>query len=921
MDHTQKLRIKTAMIIYELETSLGNYVTENESIHTIPDSSLESIIQRESTRGNSINKSDLNLIIEASYLDEVFNFAINITENTSYYPHMVELKQLCSLLGIFNIRNAVSHPNRPFPDCYWFRVATIASDPLIEKLNLTSVRNALNSAIEENLNTPPDEWLHNVSWAIPNTLPSVFDHEITGLLGRDKEFKDLEVVLSKNRNNLIAIVAPGGIGKTALVMQYLKDISLNPLWSSKLSSIIFCTLKNEKLTANGVEIIDAINGIEQIKESIFNDLQIIYSGKYTLNSFNDAIEKLENESILICIDNLETLLIDSQKEFIEFNSQLPIKWKLLVTSRISIDSATTVPLEPLGKRHAVNLCRNYLRKRGILDFQQEDLERISDAANNNPLAIRLTIDLYLNGGDIKSSISKSQKDIASFSYKNLIESLSENSITLLEAIYAIGNPNKTELMDFLNIDRDDMVESLNELAKTSLIVRSSDEFGNDSYRLSDSIRDLLLTNPKNIEIRNSITENIKKRKAKVLEQSARIKQLGLTELDDEYIPDDVDQSIYILITDLNKMFSKNNHQNNIQELISLKEKFSEIIKYRSRDAFLLYNYSRIFRLLKDSQNELSYLKKAENIDTASPKINLAIALCNFYNNDYHEASEHFEKLINEGYNNPKKSNKKFSFSITKLYYLCLIYLGEFDKIITQTESWKEAENWCSILGVSRATALKRKIEYKFSNIEINEKLINEILEILNYVLTTENYLDTACVESNKIIKDLEFILNPSYSYSKEVIKKYLDFVSKHFFSIISKLRNENINSASNQNFISKLYSYQIENNPLKNVKWYKESDENDSKYDREHIQELKENGFEIVKVYHIPEDKGYGMSSFMFAANDSKMQFYLSVNSLEAGWNRWGYIRVGDLLAIKFNKSDVPNQTHYATEIVEIDVY
>lgn len=44
MDHTQKLRIKTAMIVYELESSLGNYIIENEVLHTIPESSIESII-------------------------------------------------------------------------------------------------------------------------------------------------------------------------------------------------------------------------------------------------------------------------------------------------------------------------------------------------------------------------------------------------------------------------------------------------------------------------------------------------------------------------------------------------------------------------------------------------------------------------------------------------------------------------------------------------------------------------------------------------------------------------------------------------------------------------------------------------------------------------------------------------------------
>lgn len=920
MDYTQKLRIKTAMVIYELELSLGNYVIDNEVIHNIPSSSLESIVEREASKGREISKSNLSLIVEASYLDEIFNFAISITENTSLHSQMIELKQLCSILGIFNIRNAVSHPNRPFPDCYWFRVATIASDPLIERLNLTSVRNALNSAIDENLNTPPDEWLFNVNWAIPNTLPLAFDHEITGLLGRDKEFKDLESVLSKNRNNLVAIVAPGGIGKTALVLQYLKDLSLNPLWSLKLSAIIFCTLKNEKLTANGIESIDALSGIEQIKDSIFDDIRRIYSNKYSFDSFEDALEGLENENILICIDNLETLLVDSQNEFIEFNQSLPLKWKLLVTSRISIDSATTVPLEPLVKRHAVNLARNYFRKRGVLDFKQEELEKIADAANNNPLAIRLTIDLYLNGGDIKTSISKSQKDIASFSYKNLIESLRNNSISLLEAIYAIGHPTRLDLIEFVEMDRDDLIESLNELAKTSLVIRNTDEFGNDVYKLSDSIRDLLLTNPKNIEIRNSITDGLKKRKSKILEQSARIKQLGLTDLDEEFIPDDIDQNIFILISDLNKTLGKSNKYE-IQEVISIKDRFSELIKYKSKDSLLLYNYSRIFKTLRDFPNELTYLKKAEENDFESPKIKLAIALCYFYNSDYQEAKDYFEILINTGSNLPPKTNKKFSFSVTKLYHLSLLYLGEYDVIIQSSKDWKELKYWSSLVGVYRATALKRKIEYKYSSISSNEIIIKEILDIFHFVLNSENYFDVACVEANKILKDLIFIIKPNFEYGKEIIESYLQFVSVHFFNIISKLKSENISSAENQAFISNLYNYNIDDNPLRKVKWYKDAAEVDARYDVEHLEELKKDGYEIVKVYHIPEDKGYGMSSFMFAKNEDDKQFYLSVNYFDQGWNRWGYIKEEDCLAIKFTKSSSIKRPHPAIEIIEIDKY
>jgi len=313
MTDTQKLRIKSAMIIYELETSLGNYVLENEILDNITEKNRDSILNRESV---SVNDKNINVtfLVESSYLDEVFNLAIDVTEGTSLNSHMKSLKELCTYLGVFDIRNAISHPNRPFPDSFWFRSAAIASDPLVEQLGLGSVRQALNSAISEKLNSPPEEWFDNVKWAIPNTLPNSFDHEITGLLGRDKEFKDLYSTLSKERNNLIAVVAPGGIGKTALILQFLKELSLTPKYSEKVSSIIFCTLKNERLTADGLQIIEAINGIEQIKESILTDLNSIYENKL-FESFEEACEELKNEKVLICIDNLETVLMNSQKEF------------------------------------------------------------------------------------------------------------------------------------------------------------------------------------------------------------------------------------------------------------------------------------------------------------------------------------------------------------------------------------------------------------------------------------------------------------------------------------------------------------------------------------------------------------------------------------------------------------------------------
>lgn len=919
MDYQQKLRIKTAMIVYSLEEALGNYVIQNEElVENLSEGTRSSIIDREREKGGNIHKGNVTQLVEASYLNEIFSFALDMTQNTELHDYLKELKSLSSILGIFDIRNAVSHPNRAFPDCYWYRAAVIASDPLIEKLKLTAIKQALNSAESENLNPPPDEWLNNVHWAIPNTLPSSFDHEITGLLGREKEFKDLKNVLSKIRNNLIAVVAPGGIGKTALVLQFLKDISLSPEWNEKINAISFCTLKNERLTADGIEYIEAINGIDQIRNSIIEDLRNIYSDT-TINSFEGACEKLENEKILICIDNLETLLMNSQKEFIEFNQSLPIQWRVLVTSRVSVDSATTVPLDPLVKRHAVNLCRNYFRKRGVSNFSQEDLEKIAGMANNNPLAIRLTVDLYLKGVDISRSIEKSQKDIALFSYKNLIESLKNNSISVLEAIYAIGDSTKSELIELLDLTSEEIVESINELSKTSLIIRTITDIGDDSFRLSDSIRDLLLITPKNIEVRTKISDSIKQRKAKILEQTKRDQQLGITSFDEQYIEANTDQSTHVLIVDLNKYLNtRKSQRESIENLVLIKNRFVDLLNHMPHSYQLHYHYSRVLRFLKDKPGELSSLKNAEKYSKSNPRIMLSIALFYFYDGDYEKSEIEFKKLIDSEFNRPSNSTQKFSYSINNCYLHSLLKLGKYDDILNFTNNWENDPDWLVLFGTHRATSLKRKIELRTaSDIKESEKSLLEAINIFTKIFEKEGYQNVACTEALKLLKQVQSALKSSCQYSDDFTINVLNFISKHFFNLAGSIRTLSIDSNEAQDIIRTFYDIDIENNPLKEANWYKPKTR--LVYDREHIDELENEGFIIVEVYYIP----YGdyMPNFLFAKDKSNNEYYLNVDYFESGWNRWGYIEVNTNLAIKYDDNPKKHKPNKAKEIVEIDQF
>lgn len=917
MNNEQILRIKSAMIIYSLEISLGDYVLNSEFQENISDNNIAGITNRLSDDQKSFDKDNISLLIESSYLDEVFNFAIDITKGTSFESKMRQLKDFCSTLNIFDIRNSISHPNRPFPDTYWFRAATIASDPLVLQLGLGEVRQALNSALAEQLAPPPDEWINNVIWAIPNTLPESFDHEITGLLGRDSETKDLEYTISKARNNLVAVVAPGGVGKTALILQFLKDISLNPKWTTKINAILFCTLKNERLTPNGIEKIEAINGIDQIKNSLLEDLNLIYVDK-KLDSFDDAITKLESEKVLICIDNLETLLVHSQEEFLDFNESLPLLWKVIVTSRISIDSATTVPIQPLGKRHAVNLCRNYFKRRGISSFKQEDLENIALRSNNNPLAIRLTVDLYVKGVDIAESISKSQKDIAAFSYNNLIESLNEYSIWILEAIYVSGQVSKSQLLDLLELSNDEISESINELSRTSLVVRDTSETGNDQFKLSDSIKDLLLVNPINIEVRNKISNKVKERKNKIQEQLNRNQILGINEFDVEYISEDISDTIRALVVDLNKALSKPYAKRNHADLVSLKNRFSELIAFNSSNHELLFHYSRILKAIRDEVGEKQIIEESLKFQPSNPRYLFAKALSLFHKKDTEKANEIFEKLLDNGYGKPENSSKKFSSSLTKLKFLSLLNIGRYSEILERSVNWKSENDWKVMMGTYRATALKRSVEIKRHNYQEKEKAYFEILDVYEFIFQKENYPYLACNETLKFLKDLSDIKTNS-SYSSEFVFAFIEFIANHFFNIISAIKGQSIDNSENRSFLEDLGSLKFENvdNPLNNAKWF--TPQKLEQYDKEHIEELIAEGYKIVRVRNIPENN-YGVSSFIFAKDESENDFFLHVDNFEHGWTRWGYIKLHDKLAVKYDKLANDKAT-VPVEILEIDKF
>lgn len=871
------------MLLHEIEEALGKFVLNNGDINSLNLDSLENIHQREVDKGRVFNRNSIKDVVEATYLDELFGFALDIAQDSSIIDSINYLYSLFHHLDIYEIRNAISHPNRPFWDCYWYRVAAIASDPVNEILGLNEVKTALESAEAGIITDPPEDWITKVIWQIPNNLPEQFDHGVTGLIGRSKELQELKKYISNPRINTIALVAPGGSGKTALALDLLNTIVSTPSFSKSLDAVVFITMKTEKLTSDGVVSLDSIETIEELKNNILQSVNQIYDESFL--SFEEVKDKMESQKILLCIDNLETLLRENQDSFEELNYQLPPAWQVLVTSRIAVSNATILSLEMLKEKSAIHLARTYLSKRGGQPLDENEYSKLTNSCFFNPLAIRLTIDLVVAGHDIPRSLNVANKEIAEFSYNNLIDALSKNAVQIMETIFVEDASTRFSLCELLGKSIDEVSAAVGELSKTSLISRSSSE-EEESYRLSDSVRDLLLVSPRNIEVRSKIQALIHKRRNLSNEIDIRQNEKELPEWHSDYIPNDTNPNLKILITEVNNGIAKSRKNTDVAVGLFRKLKDSKFIY----DKNSLYHraFARVLEVLKDFNSAEEQYKLAIKYEEKSPSSYYLLARMYLSVNKFDMAKELYEQLISMGWTAEDSSIVDFGKSIYSGYFLSMLYSGQYELVFDKTKKWKESGPYRSTLGTYRASAWKRKMENLVDSDPAGTvDALVRAARILSDVFRNEGYSRTANKQAIKIFNEIEFC------YSRlQYCLNFLDegeelfgFVYEHIFEIGQLYSNK----STIEELIKRFAVLELKNNPFKN------QSSNSNNYDYGDEKEFDSNGLVEVKVSHRPKDK----VSFLFSKDSSNQDYFLHFENFKSGnWRDWCQLSIGQRLRI-----------------------
>ncbi|MDC1143901.1 ATP-binding protein [Porticoccaceae bacterium] len=885
MDLAKRDRRKATMVLGTIEESLGSFVLENTA---------------NSDADESLGFSDVKIqdAVEEGYLNDIFQLAMAFSKGTPKSNSVKKLYQMFVDLDIWEIRNCCAHPNRPWRLNFWYKIALVAADDAFHDLGLYQVTAALASAEKGELTDPPEGWDKQYTRHLPNNLPPITELQITGLIGRDTELKDLKKIIENKRNNSVAIVAPGGFGKTALALQVLEDIAKSNQSGRWLDLLAYITLKTE--TWNGKEFItlEAGQEIESIEKAVADALSDILNEH--IDDLDHAIEAFGDRRIILCIDNLETILRDDPLSFEELAEKLPYNWKILVTSRVTISNSYIYPLKELKLKGATHLARIYHKGKGGQLLSQEKYQKIAEDCCFNPLAIKMMVDIFLSGREFPDSINTAKENIASFSFSELLDCLSKDSVEVLQMMFAEPGVTRSRICQVLKLSLDCTAQAINELSNTSLITRVASE-ESEFYEINGSVRDLLLTDSQCQRIRTDVQNKIASHKntarSLILQQAGSDAKIWYK----SYIPLEIGDGLKTLLGDFPKIrFDTKHSPGNNERIRNTYNALSLAKDTFGSDCVFHRTYAFILEELQSFPDAEKHYHKALEID--SENIVTQYHLARFYHfklSDYTRARVLSKSLIDrlDGLN-PPNIDPAFRSTIYQGFFISSLYDGEPDEVLKYTKKWKEHSELRSLFGTYRASAFKRKVE----NIVDHDpdKVANYLtsaVRILEDVLRTDGYSKQAGVEGGKLIEEFEFCFcRHIYAHKyPELGKEILDFSDKHLRNIADLSPRLGLLP-----LIERMAGLELSDNPFKESKWQDllmltPTDNFCAPKD------IKEKFHELSVDRFTTDDSGR-RRLFLFASDAKGTQYFVHIHALEgknhsATREDWAQMQLGTKIA------------------------
>lgn len=304
---------------------------------------------------------------------------------------------------------------------------------------------------------------------IPHNLPHRAD-----FVGREKEKRHVHEAL-RSRSYLVAIDGIGGIGKTCLALEVVRECLLASQSTSSahdgvqtFAAFIWTSAKDHELTLNDV------------LDTIAFTLDYAHLAQLPLEEKRHQVAKrLQEKSCLLVVDNFETITDQGLYDFLQ---ALPEPSKCLVTSRTqSLKQARAISIRGLAKEEAQQLIQNEASRLSLnltpLIADERNFSRFYEATGGAPLAIRWSIGQIKQRGQtlegVLNSLHGAQGDIFEFIFQRAWSLLTEpaRSVLLLMPIFAYS-ASKTAIEAASEVHKWDLDEGLGQLVELWLLEAS-----------------------------------------------------------------------------------------------------------------------------------------------------------------------------------------------------------------------------------------------------------------------------------------------------------------------------------------------------------------------------------------------------------------------------------------------------------------
>ncbi|MCI0398860.1 MAG: NB-ARC domain-containing protein [Chloroflexi bacterium] len=290
----------------------------------------------------------------------------------------------------------------------------------------------------------------------------------------------LERLVDETGSFFAAIDGIGGIGKTALADQTVRDL----LHTRRFDDVAWVTAKQTHLSAMGrlqVESGRPALTFPMLLDELVIQFDLPAGGSSQLGRQRQVKQYLRENACLVVIDNLETAA--------DYHSLLPElrQWqdpsKFLLTSRrrlLDEPDVYSLSLRELSPAAAFELIRLEAKRAGFRELEMAgdaDLQQIYDTVGGNPLALKLTIgQLRFHSlpqvlARFAGSRAADQEGLFDYIYREIWETLGDKSKETLLALTQAGESGFTleHLVAITRLPETTLQECLEELILLSLV--------------------------------------------------------------------------------------------------------------------------------------------------------------------------------------------------------------------------------------------------------------------------------------------------------------------------------------------------------------------------------------------------------------------------------------------------------------------